>query len=263
VDRDGNLYFSHGKIISKVTPKGILTQWAETGAPNGHKILPNGHHLICDGQRHAVLELDADGHEVKVAAGSWERQALNMPNDLTLDGKGGFYFTDPGGSSRSHPIGSVYHVAANGSVTRLTTGIAFPNGIVLSKDRKRLYFGESQRNRILFWDLDAKGMPNGDYKVFADLPAPAQPNGAAEPDGMALDAEGRLWIAHFGTGTVRVLSPKGQLLANFPAGNQTVSNLAFGGPKGDQLYITGGDPGCLFRLDVGVKGLPLLPPQRK
>src|SRR5438270_2037162 len=61
VDHGGNLYFSHGQVISKLTPEGKHTIWARTGAPNGHKVLADGTHLVCDASRHAVLHLDADG----------------------------------------------------------------------------------------------------------------------------------------------------------------------------------------------------------
>jgi gluconolactonase len=256
-DAKGNLFFSHVKWLSELTPDGKLTTWAETGGPNGHKILPNGHHLVCDG--HRILELDASGKTLKEAASRWNGQPFRIPNDLTLDGKGGFYFTDPGNSSAKNPDGSMYHVDADGKIDRLATGLAFPNGIVLSKNRKKLYMDESARNRVVVWDMDAKGGLKGEYRVFAELPGNPKPGGDAQPDGMALDAEGRLWVAHYGTGTVKVLSPKGKLLATYDAGNALTSNLAFAGPNRDQLFVTGGNPGCLYRLDVKVKGLPLLP----
>src|SRR3954469_718559 len=59
VDHDGNLYFSHGKAITKVALDGKSEVWAETGEPNGHKVLADGSHLVCDGSHHAVLHLDA------------------------------------------------------------------------------------------------------------------------------------------------------------------------------------------------------------
>ncbi len=48
VDHEGNLYFSHEKIVTKVTKDGKASTWAVTGSPNGHKILADGTHLICD-----------------------------------------------------------------------------------------------------------------------------------------------------------------------------------------------------------------------
>ena len=49
-----------------------------------------------------------------------------------------------------------------------------------------------------------------------------------------------LYVAHYGMRQVQVLSPGGKLLARYPGGNVTTSNVAFGGPKLDQLFVTGG-----------------------
>src|SRR3954469_21790407 len=110
VDHAGNLYFSHGKVITRLTPDGVASTWAETGAPNGHKVLADGTHLVCDASRHAVLYLDARGKFLRDASSSSDGHPLRGPNDLTLDPKGGFYFTDPGGSDEKNPIGTVHFV---------------------------------------------------------------------------------------------------------------------------------------------------------
>lgn len=262
VDWDGNLFFSHGKTVTRVTPGGNPTEWATLGAPNGHKILPTGNHLVCDGERHAVLELDPNGREVRSAAAECDGKPLRAPNDLSLDPEGGFYFTDPGDSNRERPDGSVYHVTEGGFVTRFATGLAYPNGVALAANRRRLYVAESEQNRILVWDLVSPGKPAGEPRVFAALPPPDSPGGKALPDGIAFDARGNLWVAHFGTQRVRVLDPDGRLVASYDGGNRTTSNLCFGGPDLDDLFVTGGEPGCLFRLDVGVPGQRLLPNRR-
>ena len=81
-----------------------------------------------------------------------------------------------------------------------------------------------------------------------------------QPDGIALDAEGNLFVAHYGMRQVQVVSPEGKLIRRYPGGNLTTSNVAFAGPAMDQLYVTGGEPGALFRLDLqGAKGLMILP----
>ena len=69
-------------------------------------------------------------------------------------------------------------------------------------------------------------------------------------------------MAHYGMRQVEVISPEGKLLRSYPGGNLTTSNVAFAGPNMDRLYMTGGEPGALFRLDLpGVRGLTILPPQ--
>ena len=267
VDRDGALYISdtyHG-IIYRVGRGGEAKAWAETGAPNGHKILPDGTHLVCDGSQRAVLRLDATGKIIGKASSEYDGKPLRAPNDLTLDPRGGFYFTDPGGSNLQNPIGTVHYVDARGKTHLVAGGLAFPNGIALRPDGRTLLVGESNRNRILAYDLVAPGKA-GRVRVFANLPTKEGEQIANEPDGICLDANGNLYVAHYGMRQVQVLSNAGKLLRRYPAGNLTTSNVAFAGPRMDELYVTGalGDEktskGGLFRLDLkGVKGLRILP----
>jgi gluconolactonase len=266
IDADNAIYISdvyHG-IIYRVGMDGAAKVWAETGAPNGHKILADGTHLVCDGSQHAVLRLDAAGKVLGKAAFEYDGKPLRAPNDLTLDGAGGFYFTDPGGSNLQNPIGTVHYVDARGKIYLVAEGLAFPNGIVLRPGGKTLLVGESNHNRILSYDILAPGKA-GKMRVFANLPVKEGEQIANEPDGLCLDADGNLYVAHYGMKQVQVLSPDGKLLRRYEAGNLTTSNLAFGGPRLDQLYVTGalGDEkttkGGLFRLDLkGAKGLKIL-----
>jgi gluconolactonase len=262
-DHQGYGYISHKDRVTRVSLEGEGETWAVTGAPNGHKVLGDGTHLLCDASRHAVLRLDADGKILGAASDECEGKPLRGPNDLTLDPKGGFYFSDPGGSGRENPIGTVHYVDPAGKTHLVASGLAFPNGIVLTPDRKTLYLGESQRNRILVYPVLAPGKV-GEMKVFANLPTKSGEQIDNQPDGMCLDAEGNLYVAHYGMRQVQVLSPEGKLLRRYPGGNMTTSNVAFGGPNLDQLFVTGGlgaesGPGALFRLDLGVKGLRILP----
>ncbi len=265
VDHEGNLYFSHGKIVTKVYAGGTKSEtWAETGAPNGHKILADGTHLICDASQHAILHLDALSRQMAPEAKESDGKPLRGPNDLTLDTpNGGVYFTDPGGSSLGSPIGTVHYLDAKRITHTVASGLAFPNGIVLRPEGKELLVGESQKNRILAFPVLAPGKL-GEPRVLADLPAKGVGQIGNEPDGIALDAEGNLYVAHHGMRQVQVVSPEGKLIRRYPGGNQTTSNVCFAGPKMDQLYVTGGFPGALFRLDLkGVTGLTILPPKSK
>jgi gluconolactonase len=86
-------------------------------------------------------------------------------------------------------------------------------------------------------------------RVFADLPFKE----GACPDGLALDDQGNLYVAHYGTGHVLVLDPEGRLIKTLPAGSVSVSNLVFGGEDNKELFITGGsggfdEPGFVYRL---------------
>jgi len=263
-DRAGVGYVSdtqHGTIYS-VTTDGKTAVWAKTTAPNGHKILKDGTHLVCD--KGAVLHLDAAGTRLADASNECDGKPLRAPNDLTIDPGGGFYFTDPGGSNRQNPIGTVHYVDPQGKTHLVAQGLAFPNGVVLRPDGKTLVVGESERNRVLVYPVISPGKL-GPQQVFADLPSKQGDQIENAPDGMALDEEGNLFIAHYGMHTVQVLSPEGKLLRSYPGGNLTTSNVAFWGPNMDQLFITGAladektSRGAIWRLDLkGVRGLRLL-----
>lgn len=268
-DHDGNAYISHKDVITRVSPTGQSSVWATTGAPNGHKVLADGTHLVCDGSHHAVLKLDANGKILGQLSKECDGKPLRAPNDLSLDTKNaGVYFTDPGGSGKDNPIGTVHYVDATGKTTLLVGGLAFPNGIVLTPDGAKLYVGESQKNRVLVFPVLAPGKL-GPLAVFAELPTKEGDQVDNQPDGMCLDAAGNLYVAHYGMRQVQVLGPDGKILRRYPGGNLTTSNVAFGGPNFDQLFVTGamgleqGSPGGLFRLDIKTKGLSILPPKAK
>ena len=262
VDGAGNLFVSHGGTISRIAPDGTVSQWAEALHANGHKILTNGEHLICAGP--VVLRLDADGQVLGEAASDCGGQPIRLTNDLTLDAHGGFYFTDPGDFSAGaleDELGKVCYVDADGGSHLVADRLGFPNGVVLRADGTTLLVGEMMRNRILALPITSPGEA-GVPSVFADLP-PGEEGTLITPDGMALDEDGNLYAAHFGTGYIRVFNPEGTLIRSLPTGMRSPSNLAFGGEDRDQLFITGSEalgdshPGVVYRLSLpGVRGLP-------
>ena len=268
-DHAGNGYTSHGKVITKFSLDGTHKTWVETGAPNGHKILADGTHLVCDASQHAMLRISADGKLLKPASTECNGKPLRGPNDLSLDvANGGFYFTDPGGSGIKNLIGTVHYVDEAGKTHLVDEKLAFPNGIVLRPGGKELLVAESQKNRILIYKVLGPGKV-GPRRVFAKLPTKDTSSGQIDnqPDGICLDAAGNLYVAHYGMKQVQVLDPAGKLIARYNGGNITTSNVAFGGPKMNQLFITGGlgaesGAGGVFRIDLGVKGLVILPEKK-
>ena len=269
-DHAGNAYVSHGRFVTRVSPDGKTSRWLDTGgAPNGHKVLADGTHLVCDGNLHAVLHVSADGKVLGKASEKSGDKPLRGPNDLSLDVKNnGFYFTDPGGSDDKTLIGTVHYVDAKGVTHLCAEGLAFPNGIVLTPDGKRLLVAESKKNRVLEYPVEAPGKL-GPMRVFCELPAKAGDQIDNQPDGMCLDTDGNLYVAHYGMRQVQVLDPTGKVVRRYPGGNLTTSNVAFGGPNLDTLYITGGlqgegdSEGGLFRIKLaGVKGLKILPERK-
>ena len=79
------------------------------------------------------------------------------------------------------------------------------------------------------------------------------PTNAAGPDGMAFGADGNLYVAHFGSGYVQVVAPDGAIVTSLPAGGINPTSVAF---WQDSLYVTEGNSGSIYRLDIGVREQP-------
>lgn len=263
-DYQGNLFFTHGKFVSRVTPQDERSIWLETTGANGHKVRPDGTHLLCVPGEPAVLHLDAEGRVLRKVTSGGRGEPLRAPNDLTLDRKAGFYFSDPGGS-REAPVGTVHYVDSEWKTHLVAGGMRVPNGLVLNPDGTLLYVSETVPNRIVKFPV----LPSGKLapmEFFADLPS--REGHQAEPDGLAVDTRGNLYVAHLGMTAVQVLSPGGKLIRTLPAGNYDASNLVFGGPTLDTLHVSGSighrsrAAGRVYRLKLpGVRGISSLLPR--
>jgi len=258
LDAVGNLYFTTitGGKIMKLTPEEELEEWASCGYPNGQRILPNGDHLVCDCKRSEVIRFSAEGKQIKVeAGGSIEELPVNLPNDLAVDGENGFYFTD---STRHN--GKVFYVSFDGTKNVVAHSLDYPNGIVLTPDKKALLVAESHKNRIISIPLQEAGVTRRRIEVFVNLPQNPKPldlnNLVATgnlPDGLALDADGNLWIAHYGMQALQVVSPSGELITSIDTGIPATSNLCFSLDY-KKVFVTGGKnepgPGLIHTLTI-------------
>lgn len=255
-DPAGNLYFTTltGGTILKIDRQGAMSTWAQLQCPNGQRILPNSHHLICETGMRAVIELNDQGQQVdckarEVCAGF----LFEAPNDLVVDDQGGIYFTD----SVRHR-GQVFYIGKNGREKRVLSQLDYPNGIALSPDGRCIFVAESYTNRILVAELLEPGVIQQPFEVFIDLPANPKPpdpknmpSTANLPDGIAFDNLGRLWVAHYGMGALQVVSRSGDHLATVPTGIPATSNLCFT-PDFTSVIVSGGSgepgPGMIHKI---------------
>jgi len=251
-DAKGNLYFVNyirNGTIGRKTPDGTVSVWCEIGGQaNGLKVDAEGYIIAADYGGKRILRIHPDGKRIQVVAESFQGQPFLGPNDVCLDLKGNIYFSDPTGSSKENPIGSVYRIAPDGAVMRLDTGLAFPNGLAVSPDQRRLYVAESSTNRLLAYDLHEDGTVSN-KRVAMQFDTDTL-------DGIMFDEYGRLWIARWTNKTVDVVSEDGNLLASIPADGDMVTNLCFWEKS---VYLTVAGRHSIHRLDVGVGGAKILP----
>ncbi len=252
-DRDGNLYFVNwlSSAIVKLTPEGVASEFFNTGGiPAGLAFHRDGSLYVADegDDIHGVLRI-ANG-QATIVVDEYEGQPLNGVNDLVFDQYGVLYFSDPWRSSRANPIGGFYRLFPDGTLERIDTGLAFPNGVALSADGSAAYLAETGEHRILRYAIAADGSI-GLREDFAKLP------GGEGPDGMAFDEAGNLYVAHYGGGRVAIFDPSGALTDEIRIPGANVTNVAFGGRDRRTLVITDVETASLYETRVEVPGLAL------
>ena len=237
---DGYLLFVDIRTsrIYRLTPGGEPEVVREdSGEANGMTFDADGRLVVCEMVNRRVARREDNGAWTTVADG-YNGQRLNRPNDVVLKSDGSLYFTNPGrqrleASEIEMPFNSVQRVFPDGTVEMVVPGFEYPNGLAFSPDESVLYVSNTRPGQyIIAYDLDADGAVRG-VRHFADLPSDTDTNGV--PDGMKVDAEGRVYCT--GPGGCWVFdqggAPMGVIrLPEYPA------NCAWGGADGRTMFFT-------------------------
>ncbi|MFF8378316.1 SMP-30/gluconolactonase/LRE family protein [Streptomyces sp. NPDC015661] len=160
--------------------------------------------------------------------------------------------------------GALYRLDRDGLVT-LVDSVTISNGLGWSPDGTRLYYADSPTGRVDVFAYDPETGTPSDRRPFAVLDR-------GVPDGLAVDSEGRVWVAVWGGGEVLAFAPDGSLHARVEVPASHVTSCAFAGPGLDVLVITTAsvgldearlraepDAGRLFVCRPGATGLPTTP----
>lgn len=251
VDREGNLFCTtlRGGTILHLDKQGNYAEWANSACPNGQALSLNGDHLVCDSMMSAVRRFDQKGNWLKdEIQNQCAGKPVYVPNDLVLDSRDGIYFTD----SKRH-TGAVFYLGNDGQQFVIADNLDYPNGLVLSGDEYFLYVAESYRNRILKINLSQSVPTKKKVTVLADLPKHISGRDQDNlPDGLAMDNDQNLWVAHYGMQAVQVVSTEGHVLFSIDTGIPYTSNLTF--IDDSTLMVTGGygepGPGAVVLIET-------------
>jgi gluconolactonase len=249
-DRAGNLYLvdiPYGRIL-RVSPQAEWSVVAEyDGWPNGLKIHKDGRIFIAD-HRRGIMLLDAGKGEVTPVLEHVRREGFKGTNDLAFASNGDLYFTDQGQTGLQDASGRVFRLRQDGNIDCLMENIPSPNGLVLSPDEKTLFVAVTRANQIWRLPLHPDGTTS---KVGAFITL----SGGGGPDGMAIDEDGGLAVAHVGLGSVWLFNHLGEPQHRIVScEGLSTTNIAFGGAGGKSLFITESDSATVLQADLPVKG---------
>ncbi len=228
-----------------------------TGAPVGGFTLQADGALLLFMERGAIAKWRDGQLDYVVEEISDERESRF--NDVIADPAGRvFCGTMP---TPTRP-GRLYRLDVDGSLHLLLEGIGVSNGMGFTPDRQCMYYTDSVARHIYLFNYDEETGALTHQRVWLRTP-----EGAGVPDGMTVDAEGYVWSARWGGSALYRYTPDGveERRIEFPA--KKVSSVVFGGGDLSDLYVTtaltdgtkadeGAGAGALFRLRLGLRGLP-------
>ena len=266
-DREGNLYvvdIPFGRIF-RISPALEWTLVARyDGWPNGLAVHRDGSLWIAD-YRRGLLRLPAP--KARAAAspappeevlGHRNSESFKGLNDLVFDAQGRCYFTDQGQTGLHDPSGRVYRFCppasgegrAEGRLDLIVANVPSPNGVALDGKGQVIFVAATRANAVWRGPLLADGTTSkmGAFRTFF---------GTSGPDGLAMDSEGRLVVAHASLGGAFVLNAGGEVthFVRSPAG-AAVTNVAYR-PGTSKLVMTESETGSILEADMPAPGLPL------
>ncbi len=212
----------------------------------------------------SVAVLDPATESLETAADIESDVSGNRFNDGKCDPAGRFWV----GSlveDMSEPRAALYRIDSDYSVTKMLADVTNSNGIVWSLDHTRLYYIDTPTRRVVSFDYDLASGDIENRKTVIEVP-----ESMGYPDGMTIDAQGKLWVALFEGAAVSRWDPDGgRLIDSYPIPAKNVTSCAFGGENLDELYVTTARflmtaedlkaypySGGLFRLKLKTRGIP-------
>ena len=239
VDKAGNVFFTDipNNRIHRIGVDGKVSVFKEdTGGANGLMFGPDGRLYACQNGRKRLVAYAADGSEAVIADGV-------ASNDLAISRAGAIWFTDPGNKRG-------WHIDAKGNRRVVHEGIGFPNGVVLSPDQSLLLVADYRGKWVWSFQVQPDGaLAHGQPFYRLETGDESSDSGA---DGIKVDSEGHLYVAtRVG---LQICDQPGRVVAivNKPQPG-ALSNVVFGGPDLQTLYVTAGDK--VFRRQIRRKGV--------
>ncbi|MBC8401867.1 MAG: SMP-30/gluconolactonase/LRE family protein [Candidatus Marinimicrobia bacterium] len=214
---------------------------------------PGGKWLaICDLNNHCLWKLDVKSYELTKFSEGVEKHAFNIPNYAIFDKSGNLYVSESGAFREI--TGKIIKYSTNGSGSIWHAGpFNFANGLALDQKQNFLYVVSSWLPGVERVVINPDGSA-GERSVYCTLPETV-------PDGIAFDAQGNLLVSCYTPNRIFKIAPDQTatvLVDDWEAhALSNPTNITFGGPAFDQLFVANLGRWHVLRIDYGSKGLPL------
>jgi gluconolactonase len=225
-----------------------------SGKANGNTWDRQGRLVTCEHARRRLSRTEPDG-SITVLADRYDGKRLNSPNDVVVRSDGLIYFTDPPygltqefgePGEQELPFQGVYCLnPESGALTLLADDHERPNGLAFSPDERWLYLADTPRHKIYLYEVRADGTLIRDA-IFAQTDPD---EGPGRPDGIKVDAEGRVYVA--GPGGIWIFDSEGAALGLMKT-PERAANLNWGEADRRALYVTA--TASLYRVRLNVAG---------
>ncbi len=246
--------------IYRHDPARETTEKFEVGeAVGGFTVQPDGQLLLF--MARGAVKFWRDGVLGDTVIDEMPEERDSRFNDVIAGPEGRVYC---GTMSTPDRKGKLYRLDTDRSVRPVVDEVGTSNGLAFSLDHRTLYYTDTPTLCIAAFDYQqATGeILNRRDHITAD-------DGRGRPDGMTVDAEGCIWSARWDGNCLVRYTPDGEFMSRIEFPVKKVSSLTFGGDDYTDIYVTtaGGQmrdtdgeyAGSLFRVNVGVKGVPELP----
>lgn len=244
---DGKLFYVEygGHTVMSWDGRDSTVFWTMDGCgPAAVEPSGDGTFLVTCYDSNSLVKVSSAGETLQTYETSESGIALTGPNDITPDGKGGFYVTTSGPWETAPIVGGLFHYGADGLIRQLADDLHYANGVALSPDGKTLYCSESYAGRIVqFTVLDDGSLADRREFVRLDRVMNDTTEEGLTPDGMEFDAEGNLYIGLYNRlGKILVVDAEGEFLRTLDVPSPYAPNLFFD-PSGKYVYVTAVDDG--------------------